>query len=59
MTNSYKSYSTTLERMEIKTKHEERRQHMELLEKLAQREYIRQLIERWNEAEDAKGIGGA
>lgn len=54
MTNSYKSYSTNLEKMEIRTKHEERRQHVELLEKIAQREYNRQLIQRWNEMEDAK-----
>lgn len=42
MTNSYKNYSTNLERMKIKEKHEERRALVEKREHLSRKEWIKE-----------------
>lgn len=61
MSNSYKSYSTNstmptehLEKKSMRERHEERRAWSELKTRIEHREQVRQLIQRWNELEDAK-----
>lgn len=39
MTNSYRNYSTNLEKREIRTKHEERRAYAELKRKVEERQH--------------------
>lgn len=43
MTNSYKSYSTTLQKMGIRTKHAERRDWKEKQENIKRKEWIKEM----------------
>lgn len=52
MTNSYKSYSTTLEKMAIKEKHSERRDWKEKQENIKRKEWLKLMKTR-----DDEGIG--